>query len=181
MTRRTEKAAQAIKEIVSTTVLLGLRDPRIKNVTVLRAEVSPDLRRVDIFVSVMGEDNVRALSLHGLNSARGFLQSKIADRIQTKNTPIITFKMEDAGTSVAMEAARILAELEAERPDKSSPAQEDDFEIDEYAEDESDVELEDIDTADDVQGEPIDHSNATEEVEDSNEDEESTKQLGQNP
>ena len=115
MTRRTEKAAQAIREIVSTTILLGLRDPRIKNVTVLRADVSTDLRNVDIYVSVMGEDNVKALTMQGLKSARGFLQSKIADRIKTKNTPVITFKMEDVATSIAMETARILHDLEAER------------------------------------------------------------------
>ena len=42
-TRRFAKAAEAIRESVSTTILLGLRDPRVKHVTVLRAEVSGDL------------------------------------------------------------------------------------------------------------------------------------------
>lgn len=121
MTRRTEKVSQAIREVVSTTILQGLRDPRIKNVTVLRAEASPDLCKVEIYVSVMGEDKVKALTLQGLNSARGFLQSKIADRIQTKNTPIITFKLENAATSAAAEANRILEELDAERLAKQAP------------------------------------------------------------
>jgi ribosome-binding factor A len=194
MTRRTEKASQAIKETVSTTILLGLRDPRIKNVTVLRAEVSPDLRRVDIFVSVMGEDNVKALSLQGLNSSRGFLQSKIADRIQTKNTPVITFKMEDAGTSAAVEAARILQELEAERFDAAKLANpgnidspidiEDDHDAsDDYEiEDDAEPDLNEAESLDaDASSEVTDESEAVDEASDLDEDKESAIQLGQNP
>ena len=76
--RRMERASEAIREIVSTTVLFGLRDPRVKNVTVLGAEVAQDLRAAKIFVTVMGDAKAQSLAMHGLNSARGFIQSKVA-------------------------------------------------------------------------------------------------------
>ena len=46
--RRTAKVAQAILETVSTTVLFGLKDPRVKNVTVTHVEVSGDIFQVRV-------------------------------------------------------------------------------------------------------------------------------------
>lgn len=109
-TRRVAKAAEAIRESVSLTVLLGLRDPRVKNVTVLRAEVSGDLRSAKIYVSVMGDAKAQALTMHGLESARGFIQSKVADRLQTKNTPVLKFVL-DSGVKFSAETSRALREV----------------------------------------------------------------------
>ena len=53
-TRRAARVGQAILETVSTCILFELRDPRIKNVTVLRVEAAPDLRSAKVVVSVMG-------------------------------------------------------------------------------------------------------------------------------
>ncbi|MHC4875392.1 MAG: 30S ribosome-binding factor RbfA [Planctomycetota bacterium] len=113
--RRVARLAEAVRETVSTAVLFNLRDPRIKNVTVLRAEVTSDLRSAKVYVSVLGSDRDRALCLQGLDSSRGYLQSKIADRIQTRYTPILKFILDDKATDQVSEAARILDELASER------------------------------------------------------------------
>ena len=107
--RRTAKASQAIKEVVSLTILTGLRDPRIKNVTVISAEAAPDMRSAKVNISVMGGEKAEALTLKGLESARGFIQSKVADRLQTKNTPILTFAI-DRGVKQSIETSRLLRE-----------------------------------------------------------------------
>lgn len=108
--RRTAKVAEAIREQVSTTILFGIKDPRVKNVTVTRVEVAGDLRRAKVYVSVMGDEKQQSLCMHGLNSARGFLQSKIADRIKTRFTPELVFVL-DQGVKHSLEATRILREL----------------------------------------------------------------------
>jgi ribosome-binding factor A len=113
--RRVARLAEAIRETVSSAVLFSLRDPRIKNVTVIRAEVTPDLRGAKVYVSIMGSERDKALSLQGLDSSRGFLQSKIADRIQTRYTPVLKFVLDEKATDQVSEAARILDELAAER------------------------------------------------------------------
>jgi len=112
-TRRVAKAAEAIRESVSMTILVGLRDPRVKNVTVLRAEVSGDLRAAKIFVSVMGDAKAQSLTMHGLESARGFIQSKVADRLQTKNTPVLKFVL-DPGVKFSAETSQTLREVMSE-------------------------------------------------------------------
>ncbi len=86
--RRTAKVAEAIRQVVSTAILFGLRDPRVQNVTVLRVETPVDLRTSKIFVSVFGEEKVQRLTMKGLDAAAGFLQSKIAEELDLRFTPV---------------------------------------------------------------------------------------------
>lgn len=108
--RRVLKAAEAIREVVSTAILMELKDPRIQDVTVTFVEVSPDMRNAKVHVSVMGSEAKQKLSLHGLQSAAGFLQSKIAQRIDTRYTPRLLFVL-DQGVKHSIEVSRILSEL----------------------------------------------------------------------
>src|SRR5262249_32397326 len=107
--RRVAKVAEALRECVSTTVLFELKDPRVQNVTVLRTEVSPDLRSARVYVSVLGDEKTQALSMHGLRSARGFIQSKIADRLELRYTPVLTFVL-DPSVNLSTEASAIIRE-----------------------------------------------------------------------
>ena len=127
--RRTARVASVIREVVSTSILQELRDPRIKNVTVLGAEVSPDLRYAKVKISVMGNEKAEALTLHGLESARGYLQSKVAERVKTRYTPELRFEI-DRGISKSFEAARILREVlpEGSASDADPPASDTDEE-----------------------------------------------------
>jgi ribosome-binding factor A len=144
VSRRVARLSQAVREVVSTAILFSIRDPRVKNVTVLRVEVAGDVRTAKVFVSVMGTEKERALCLHGLNASRGFLQSKIADRIETRYTPVLKFVLDDAVSSNAEEAARILQELEKERREREGDSDVDgpsiDVESDLVEAGESDVE-----------------------------------------
>ena len=115
VSRRVARLSQAVREVVSTAILFHLRDPRIKNVTVLRVEVAGDVRTAKVYVSVLGTEKEQALCLHGLNASKGFIQSRVADRIETRYTPVLKFVLENAVSSSAEEAVRILEELEQER------------------------------------------------------------------
>ncbi len=143
--RRVARLAEAIRETVSSAVLFSLRDPRVKNVTVIRAEVTPDLRNAKVYVSVMGSERDKALSLQGLDSSRGFLQSKIADRIQTRYTPVLKFVLDEKTTDQVSEAARILDELAAERGERDASPEPYDPEVDDSDFDDSDAYEEDAD------------------------------------
>jgi len=118
--RRVLKAAQAIREVVGMSILTDLRDPRIQNVTVTRVEVSADMRLAKVHVSVMGDEPQQKLSIHGLQNAAGFLQQKVAKRIDTRYTPKLTFVI-DKGAKHSMEVSRILGELQDEREANSAP------------------------------------------------------------
>lgn len=106
-TRRTARVASVVREVVSTAILQELRDPRIKNVTVLGAEVSPDLRYASVKISVMGDEKTASLTMHGLNSAKGYLQSKVGERIKSRYTPELRFVL-DTGLKKAFETSQLL-------------------------------------------------------------------------
>ncbi|HUG94212.1 MAG TPA: 30S ribosome-binding factor RbfA [Planctomycetaceae bacterium] len=117
--RRTARVAEAIREGVSSAILFELKDPRVQHVTVTRVEVSSDLRHAKVYVSVMGTEKQQALSMHGLASARGFLQAQVADRIKTRYTPVLTFVL-DEGVKKSIEASRLIREALGDRQDKDS-------------------------------------------------------------
>jgi len=108
--RRLLKAAEAIREVVSMSILTELRDPRVKNVTVTSVEVAPDMKSAKVNVSIMGDETQQRLTLNTLQSAAGFLQHRIADRIETRYTPRLQFQM-DKGVKNSLEVARILADV----------------------------------------------------------------------
>ncbi len=65
-THRVARISEAIREVASETILFELQDPRVKGVTVTRAEVSGDLQHAKVYVSVMGSDKEQQLTMHGL-------------------------------------------------------------------------------------------------------------------
>lgn len=117
--RRTLKAAQAIREVVSMAILVDLRDPRIQDVTVTRVEVAPDMRTAKVYVTVMGDEAKARLSLSGLANAAGFLQQKIGDRIDTRYTPRLRFTI-DKGVENAIAVDELLREIGEEQEPSDS-------------------------------------------------------------
>ncbi len=100
-------------------ILTDLQDPRIRDVTVTYVEVSSDLRTAKVHVSVMGDDAHQNLSLRGLQSAAGFLQSKIAKRVDLRYTPKLTFLL-DQGVKKSIEISQILDRILPDKHDGSS-------------------------------------------------------------
>lgn len=122
--RRLLKAAEAIREVVSMAILTELRDPRVQDVTVTYVEVSADMRYAKVHVSVMGDAAKQKLTLLGLRHASGFLQQKVAQRIDTRYTPRLRFEL-DQGVKRSIEVSRILSEVlpRPEDPDSADDAQ----------------------------------------------------------
>jgi ribosome-binding factor A len=108
-THRLARVAEAIREVASETILYELRDPRVKLVTVTRAEVSGDLQHAKVYVSVMGTEQEQKLTMHGLRHAAGFIQSKLARRLQTRFTPVLQFVL-DQGVKHSIEMSRLINE-----------------------------------------------------------------------
>src|SRR5579862_1628619 len=108
-THRLARVAEAVREVASETILFDMRDPRVKLVTVTRAEVSGDLQHAKVYVSIMGTDKEQKLTLTGLRHATGFIQSKLAKRLQTRYTPMLQFVL-DQGVKKSIEMTRLINE-----------------------------------------------------------------------
>lgn len=110
--RRIAKVAAGIRQVVSTSILFELRDPRVTNVTVLGVDVASDFKSAKVRVSIMGDDKQQRLAIKGLESACGFLQSRIADELDLRYTPVLTIVRDD-GVKKSIAVALALKELQA--------------------------------------------------------------------
>ena len=118
---RLARVAEVVREVASETILFELRDPRVKGVTVTRTEVSGDLQHAKVYVSVMGSEQEQQLCMHGLRHAAGFIQSKLAGRLQTRFTPVITFVL-DQGVKKSIEMTRLINEALGRTKQGAEPA-----------------------------------------------------------
>jgi ribosome-binding factor A len=119
---RVERIAEAIREVVSSAILFQVADPRVQGVTVLKVELSGDLRHAAVHVSIMGTEAEQNRAMHGLRSACGFLQSRVAGRLQTRTTPQLSFKLDD-GVKKSIEMSRLIDEaLASDRRGKPGAA-----------------------------------------------------------
>ncbi len=109
-TRRLHKAAEAVRGVVSMAILTQVRDPRVQDVTVTGVEMAPDMRSAKVVVSIMGSPAKQELALRGLSNSAGFLQAKIAERIDTRYIPKLRFEI-DEGVKHSLEIARVLGEV----------------------------------------------------------------------
>ncbi len=107
--RVADEVSQAAAEI-----LRGLKDPRIGFATVVRSEVSSDLRHAKIFVSVFGPEADQAATMAALERAKGHVRTELGRRVRLYHTPEIHFVL-DGSMAHGDRIARILAELHTER------------------------------------------------------------------
>ena len=96
MTERMRRVNEAVREVVSARIAEGLRDPRIGFVTVTAVDTSPDLRHARVYVSVLGDEGVRAETLAGLGSAHGVLQQEVGTQLRMKRTPTLEFVFDES-------------------------------------------------------------------------------------
>jgi ribosome-binding factor A len=96
MADRMRRVNEAVREVVSARLAEGLRDPRIGFVTVTSVDTSPDLRQARVYVSVLGDDEERAATMAGLESAHGVLQLAVARELRIKHTPTLQFVFDES-------------------------------------------------------------------------------------
>jgi ribosome-binding factor A len=93
---RMRRVDEAVRAVLSDAIAIDLKDPRVGFVTVTDVKTSPDLRHARVYVSVLGDQDVRAASLEGLRSAHGFLQGRLAAELTLKHTPTLTFEYDES-------------------------------------------------------------------------------------
>src|SRR5436305_15212361 len=107
MPGRMRRVDEAVRSVLSDAITKDLKDPRVGFVTVTGVKTSPDLRHARVYVSVLGDEEVRAASLDGLRSAHGFLQGRLAAELTLKHTPTLTFEY-DQSVDRGMRIRRLL-------------------------------------------------------------------------
>ncbi len=91
--KRTERIAELIKTELGLLILTKLKDPRLGFVTVTHVKISADLGHARVMYSVMNTESAEKTE-KALESARGFLQHELADRLKLRLTPYLDFYLD---------------------------------------------------------------------------------------
>ena len=88
-----------------------IKDPRIAPMTcVTGVEVAPDLKTCKAYISVLGDENARNDTLEGLKSAEGFIRHQLAESLNLRHTPQITF-IPDTSIEYGMKMSKMIDEV----------------------------------------------------------------------
>ena len=114
--RRPEQVAENIRHVLAEAIGKDVRDPRVGQVTITRVEISGDLGHATVFVSAPGSEDEQEQALAGLESAAGFLRSKLARVLTIRSVPTVAFQR-DRGLEHSRHIDALLDALNRERPD----------------------------------------------------------------
>ena len=110
MSRRTERMSDLLRAELSELILREIKDPRIKLVSLTGVDVTSDLRRAVVRVSVLGDEPQREEAVEALRHARGFLRTELARRLRTRVTPELVFEL-DRGAEHSQKISDLLESL----------------------------------------------------------------------
>ncbi len=115
-----ETMQQQILEYLGMLIHNEVKDPRVSKLTsVVRVEVAHDLKFARVYVSTLGTEEEQKAAMDGLNSAKGFLKSRLAKAMRTKMAPDINF-IRDNSMEYAAYIQKKLDELNIGASDSSS-------------------------------------------------------------
>ena len=94
--KNTRINGEVLKEL-SNIIRGEIKDPRINPMTsVVAVEVAPDLKTCKAYISVLGDEKSQQDTIKGLKSAEGYIRMLLAKNINLRNTPQITFILDQS-------------------------------------------------------------------------------------
>lgn len=118
MSHKPEQLANEIQKAVQEILARGLSDPRVSGlITITKTRVQADLKRAEIFVSILPADR-QDLTMHGLRSAERHVRRQVGDMVRTRSIPELVFVLD----STLKKEAAVLADLQRIRDEEAARA-----------------------------------------------------------
>ena len=116
-----------VQRVLAEIIRGEIKDPRISPWTsVVAVEVAPDLKSCKAWISVLGNEEVRENTLQGLKSAEGFIKRQLAKTINLRNTPEITFVMDQSieyGVNMSRKIHKVITQDEQVAEERAAEEQ----------------------------------------------------------
>ena len=111
-----------VQKVLAGIIRGEIKDPRIHPMTsVVAVEVAPDMKTCKVYVSVLGDEKAREDTLRGLRSAEGYIRRQLAHELNLRNTPEITFIMDQSiayGVSMSKLIDEVTRDMDMEDNEK---------------------------------------------------------------
>lgn len=105
-----------VQRVLAEIIQNDIKDPRIHPMaSVVNVSVAPDLKTCKAWISVLGDEKAVEDTLAGLKSAGGYIRRELARQINLRNTPEITFVM-DQSIAYGVNMSKRIDEVMGNRP-----------------------------------------------------------------
>ena len=124
-----------VQRVLAEVIRGEIKEPRICPLTsVVAVEVAPDLKTCKAWISVLGDEQAREDTYKGLKSAEGYIRNRLAKTINLRNTPEITFIMDQSieyGVNMSKKIDEVMEEQNVRSVDTETLSDEDEQSEDE--------------------------------------------------
>ncbi|MGL4981785.1 MAG: 30S ribosome-binding factor RbfA [Treponemataceae bacterium] len=112
-------------EIANLILLKQIKDPRVSTfLSINHVDISGDLAYAKVYVSSFMNTGATEKGVKGLNSAAGFIQTKLSKKLSIRQFPKLTFIV-DTSIKESFELVKKIESLTSERKEKTSSDQTD--------------------------------------------------------
>jgi len=95
--KRIDRINDELLREVAEIIRSDLKDPRVGAVvSVIRVAMTADFKYCKVFVSVLGDERVKSETMDALKSAAGFVRKLLAERVNLRLTPEVTFVLDES-------------------------------------------------------------------------------------
>ena len=105
--KRAQRVGGQVQKELSDLLLKEIRDPRLLAVTIMRVNITDDLRSARIFFSTPEGQEHKAEALAGFKSASGYLRRQLSQRLELRYMPVLEFYY-DEGFERATQINKVL-------------------------------------------------------------------------
>ena len=119
MSRRADRINGLLRQELSRLILKGIKDPRLSGVvSITNVSVSPDLRNAKVYLSVLGNSDIKTEALAGIQSAASFLRRELRSSISLRYVPFLKFEL-DQSLDASTQLLNLLDSLTLETQDSA--------------------------------------------------------------
>ena len=98
-------------------IIREVKDPRIHPMTsVVKVDVAADLKTAKAYISVLGSEEDAKNTMKGLESSSGFIRHALAKNLNLRNTPEITYVLDDS-IAYGVHMSHLISEVVGENED----------------------------------------------------------------
>jgi ribosome-binding factor A len=94
--QRSDRVADLLLEVTAELLRREIHDPRLQWINLTAVKMSKDLRQARVFFNLLGGTGDRDEVMAGLNSASGFIRSRVGKKLNLRFVPAIDFIYDDS-------------------------------------------------------------------------------------
>lgn len=118
---RIDRISGEMQRVISSVIREDLKDPRIPLMTsVMACKVTKDLKYAKVYISIMGDDDVKKDAMKALKNSAGFVRKEIAAKMNLRQTPELIFELDESIEKGAHLTALIEAAVKADEKGKEN-------------------------------------------------------------